>query len=147
LFKTKVLKDCIPGNLGPLVGILSGLKWVLKNSQSEWLATFPIDSPFFPENLISKFISESNDNDILIAKKDNRVHPVFAMWKVCAKLECELEKALNNEERKIMDFTKKFKTRLVNFPDIGYDSFFNVNTPEDLKKAEQIFQVKSKEHK
>ena len=66
------------------------------------------------------------------------------MWKVCTKLELELEHALRNKERKIMDFTKKFKTRLVNFSDIGYDSFFNVNTPEDLKKAEQIFQVINK---
>ena len=141
IFGTKVLKDCIPGNLGPLVGVLTGLKWVLKNSQSRWLATFPVDSPFFPENLVSKFMEESHGKEILIAKRDERIHPVFAMWKVSKKLELELEKSLKNEERKIMDFTKKFKTRLVKFPDIGYDSFFNVNTPEDLKKAERIFQI------
>ena len=144
IFGTKILKDCIPGNPGPLVGILTGLKWALKNSESSWLATFPVDSPFFPENLVSKFIEKSHDKEILIAKSDERVHPVFAMWKVCTKLELELEHALRNKERKIMDFTKKFKTRLVNFSDIGYDSFFNVNTPEDLKKAEQIFQVINK---
>lgn len=144
IFQTKVLKDCIPGNLGPLVGILTGLKWVLKNSQSKWLATFPVDSPFFPDNLISKFIAESHDKEVLIAKSEDRVHPVFAMWKVCTKLESELEKSLKNEERKIMDFAKKFKTRLVKFPYIGYDLFFNVNTPEDLKKAERIFQIKNK---
>ena len=58
IFGTKILKDCIPGNPGPLVGILTGLKWALKNSESSWLATFPVDSPFFPENLVAKFIQE-----------------------------------------------------------------------------------------
>ncbi len=144
IFGTKILKDCIPGNLGPLVGALTGLKWVLKNSKSSWLVTFPVDSPFFPENLVSKFIEESQDKEILIAKSEERVHPVFAMWKVCTKLELELENALRNKEGKILSFTKKFKTRLVNFNDIGYDPFFNVNTPEDLKKAEQIFKIINK---
>ena len=35
--------------------------------------------------------------------------------------------------------TKKIPTRLVNFDNIGYDPFFNVNNLYDLKKAEQIY--------
>jgi molybdopterin-guanine dinucleotide biosynthesis protein A len=40
--------------------------------------------------------------------------------------------------RKIDLFSKKIKTRVVNFPFIGYDPFFNVNNLDDLKKAEGI---------
>ena len=47
IFGTKILKDCIPGNPGPLVGILTGLKWALKNSESSWLATFQLTPLFF----------------------------------------------------------------------------------------------------
>ena len=28
-----IIPDCIPGHLGPLVGILSGLKWLRNNSE------------------------------------------------------------------------------------------------------------------
>ncbi len=135
-----IIKDCIDGNLGPLVGILSGLKWVEKNSNNKWLVCFPVDSPFFPKNLVSKFLEESKDYEILMAKSLGRVHPVFSMWKVNSNMAIELEKFLMNNQRKIDAFTKNFKTRVVNFPDIGYDPFFNVNTPDDLLKAETIYE-------
>ena len=48
-------------------------------------------------------------------------------------------KVLKNDQRKIDSFTKKFKTRVVNFPDIGYDPFFNINTPNDVEIAEKIY--------
>ena len=38
-----------------------------------------------------------------------------------------LEDFLKCGGRKIDLFSKKFKTRLVNFPFFGYDPFFNVN--------------------
>ena len=50
-----------------------------------------------------------------------------------------LEKFLTDGGRKIDLFSKKIKTRVVNFPFIGYDPFFNVNNLEDLNKAESIF--------
>jgi molybdopterin-guanine dinucleotide biosynthesis protein A len=50
-----------------------------------------------------------------------------------------LEKFLKEGGRKIDLFSKKIKTRVVNFPFIGYDPFFNVNNLDDLIKAEGIF--------
>ena len=72
-----------------------------------------------------------------MAKSSNRLHPVFSMWKV--DLIEDLEFFLKKGERKIDLFTKKIKSRLVNFPVIGYDPFFNVNNEEDLRKAENIY--------
>ena len=43
------VKDCIEGQLGPLVGILTAMKWAKENSKKYfWVATFPCDTPFFP---------------------------------------------------------------------------------------------------
>ena len=43
-----IVKDCIDGQLGPLVGVLSAMKWIKKNNFSySWVATFPCDTPFF----------------------------------------------------------------------------------------------------
>ena len=129
--KIEIIPDCLPGNLGPLVGVLSGLKWLEKNDDSfcNWLVIFPVDSPFFPENLVQCFFENLRDEKIVMAKCKGRVHPVFSMWhKDNLKL---LEKFLMGGGRKIDLFSKKIKTRVVNFPFIGYDPFFNVNNLDD----------------
>jgi molybdopterin-guanine dinucleotide biosynthesis protein A len=136
--KIEIIPDCLAGNLGPLVGILSGLKWLEKNNDSfsNWLVIFPVDSPFFPENLVQCFFENLRDEKIVMAKCKGRVHPVFSMWhKDNLKL---LEKFLMGGGRKIGLFSKKIKTRVVNFPFIGYDPFFNVNNLDDLREAEDI---------
>ena len=136
--KIEIIPDCLPGNLGPLVGILSGLKWLEKNDDyfSNWLVIFPVDSPFFPENLVQCFFENLRDEKIVMAKCKGRLHPVFSMWHTDnLKL---LEKFLIGGGRKIDHFSKKIKTRVVNFPFIGYDPFFNVNNLDDLKIAEGI---------
>ncbi len=59
------VKDCIEGQLGPLVGILTAMKWAKENSpKCSWVASFPCDTPFFPESIISKFIEESKKKGI-----------------------------------------------------------------------------------
>ena len=136
--KIEIIPDCLSGNLGPLVGILSGLKWLKKNDDSfnNWLVIFPVDSPFFPENLVQCFFENLRDEKIVMAKCKGRLHPVFSMWHTDnLKL---LEKFLIGGGRKIDHFSKKIKTRVVNFPFIGYDPFFNVNNLDDLKIAEGI---------
>ena len=53
-----VIKDCIEGQLGPLVGVLSAMKWIDENNKNyKWVATFPCDTPFFDIKIISEFKS------------------------------------------------------------------------------------------
>jgi len=133
-----LVKDCIPGGLGPMVGILTGIKWTRKNTKKKWLCTFPVDSPFFPKDLVLNFIKKSEGSEVLFAEGSGRVHPVFSMWTVNIEVERKIEESLRDGLRKIYEISKKFKTRVVKFPDIGYDPFFNVNTPEDLEIAYKI---------
>ena len=133
-----LLSDCIPGSLGPMAGILTGIKWVRKNTKKKWLVCFPVDSPFFPKNLVMEFLLESKGQQVVLAESLGRLHPVFSMWNIGFELESKIEHLLKNGERKIDKISKKFKTRVVNFPDIGYDPFFNINTPEDLETANRI---------
>ena len=134
----EIVNDFFPKNLGPLVGILTGMKWAKTLGKNyNWLVSFPVDSPFFPKTLVGDFLENSKGCDIVIAKSNLRLHHVFSLWKL--NLETELESALRNGTRKIEEFTKKFETKVVNFPLIGYDPFFNVNDINDLKEAEEIF--------
>ena len=135
-FNLELVPDCKSGNLGPLIGILSGLLWTKKNN-SEWLMVFPVDSPFFPNNIVESFVNGLSDEKIVMAKSNNKLHPVFSMWSV--ELISDLEFAINNNQRKIDLLIKKIPTRLVNFNNIGYDPFFNVNNADDLYKAKEIY--------
>ncbi len=133
--KIDVVKDSIKGYLGPLAGILTGMKWLKKkNNNFTHLMSFPIDSPFFPNNLVSKFLVYKDNYEIISANSGNRNHPVFSLWHL--KLEEELEICIKNGTRKIEEFTRKKKTKVVKFKNFGYDPFFNINTEEDLSIAE-----------
>ena len=135
-----VIKDTIKGNLGPLAGVLTGLEWIKKkDSEINWLITFPVDSPFFPSDLVDIFLSHVNEEQIIVAESNSRIHPVFAMWN--KNLIPYLKETLNNRNLKIDEFTKNFKMKVVKFPFIDYDPFFNINNKDDLIKAKKIEQL------
>ena len=63
--KLTTVDDCIKGQLGPLVGILTAMKWAKEHiTNCSWVATFPCDTPFFPEILMKNFIEESKKKRI-----------------------------------------------------------------------------------
>ena len=135
-----VVKDCIEGQLGPLVGILTAMKWAKENStKSSWIASFPCDTPFFPESIISKFIEESKKKEslILCASSHGRKHNIFGLWSLDLydKLYNDL---VNNKVRKVQDWTKANNIKNLEFKFKDYDPFFNINTAEDLKFAQKL---------
>ena len=134
------VKDCIKGQLGPLVGILTAMKWAKENSNNySWIATFPCDTPFFPESIIKSFIKESKKKESLIlsASSHGRRHNIFGLWSLDLydKLKNDL---VNNKVRKVEDWTKKNKIKNLEFKFKDYDPFFNINTEEDLAVAKKI---------
>ena len=136
----KTIKDCIEGQLGPLVGVLSAMKWIKKNKFSyNWIATFPCDTPFFNISIIEEFFKASklNDNLLYFVKSKEKRHNIFGLWSL--KLIEILEKdIIENNYRKVEKWANKIgvKTIDVSYDDI--DPFFNINTKEDLIEAEKI---------
>ena len=53
--KIDVVKDCIKGYLGPLAGILTGMKWLKNKNNTYTFNEFSNRFSFFPNNLVSKF--------------------------------------------------------------------------------------------
>ena len=132
--------DCIEGQLGPLVGILTAMKWAKENlKECSWIATFPCDTPFFPETIIKKFIEKSKKKDslLLCASSHGRKHNIFGLWSLdlYEKLKDDL---INNKIRKVQDWTEKHKITNVEFDFKEYDPFFNINTLDDLETAKKI---------
>jgi len=134
------VKDCIEGQLGPLVGILTAMKWAKENlSKCSWIATFPCDTPFFPESIIKSFIEESEKKESLIlsASSHGRKHNIFGLWSLDLydKLKDDL---INKKVRKVQDWTEKNKIKNLEFEFKDYDPFFNINTKEDLEFAKKL---------
>ena len=103
------IKDCIDGQLGPLVGVLSAMKWIKKNNYSyNWIITFPCDTPFFNISIIDKFIDASRLNDSLLyfVKSKEKRHNIFGLWSL--KLIEILEKdIIKNNYRKVEKWANK----------------------------------------
>jgi len=134
------VKDCIEGQLGPLVGILTAMKWAKENlTKCSWIATFPCDTPFFPESIIRSFIKESEKKEslILCASSHGRKHNIFGLWSLDLydKLKDDL---MNKKVRKVQDWTEKNKIKNLEFEFKDYDPFFNINTEEDLAIAKEL---------
>ena len=135
-----IVKDCIEGQLGPLVGILTAMKWAKENlGKCSWIATFPCDTPFFPESIIESFIEESKKKEslILCASSHGRKHNIFGLWSLDLydKLQDDL---VNKKVRKVQDWTEKNKIKNLEFKFKDYDPFFNINTKEDLEFAKKL---------
>ena len=125
--------------LGPLCGVLSAMKWIKTNKRDyQWIATFPVDTPFFKRQIFKDFIKNINFNesDLFFIKSNNTRHNIFGLWSI--NLLDKLEKDLNNGERKVELWANNTGVKIINMEFSNNDPFFNINTKEDLKKAEEI---------
>ena len=133
-----VVADTVPGFAGPLAGVLTGLEWAADNAVP-WLASFATDAPFIPLDLVARLAGavEAAGADMASAASDGRAHPVFGLWPVA--LKGELRRAIETEDmRKIDRWTARYHLVQVDFPCRPIDPFFNVNSPEDLARAEGL---------
>ena len=133
-----VLKDCIQGQLGPLIGVLSAMKWVETNNKKyDWVATFPCDTPFFDISIIDeiKRFSKKNNKKLYFLKSGEKRHNIFGLWSI--QLKDILEEDINNNFRKVEEWANKIGLETININNKKFDSFLNINTQEDLEEAKK----------
>ena len=136
--KISIIEDFEKG-LGPLGGVLSAMKWIKENQKDyKWIVTFPVDTPFFKRQILKDFIQNINFNesDLFFIKSNNTRHNIFGLWSI--NLLDKLEKDLNNGERKVELWANNTGVKIINMEFSNNNPFFNINTKEDLKKAEEI---------
>ena len=136
--KIHVVEDCIEGQLGPLVGILTAMKWVKKNKKNyKWIASFPCDTPFFDMKFISelKIKIKETSKKLIFLNSDKKRHNIFGLWSV--DLIETLEEDIKNGLRKVEIWADKIGYENININTKEFDMFLNINTKEDLKKAKE----------
>jgi molybdopterin-guanine dinucleotide biosynthesis protein A len=134
-----VVADGIPDFAGPLAGILAGLDWAAKKAPTiEWVASAPGDCPFLPHDLVPRLHAAriAERKPLACARSGEWRHPVAGLWPVM--LREDLRRALADGLHKIEAWTGRHGVAIAAWPDRPVDPFFNVNTPEDLAKAEEI---------
>ncbi len=126
-------------NLGPLGGIFSAMKWAKDNNKKyQWLITFPSDTPFFKNEIMNSFLNKINtkESELFFMKSNEKRHNIFGLWSL--DLIDQLEKDLENGSRKVEKWANNIGVKTINMSFEKEDPFFNINTKEDLEKAEKI---------
>ena len=136
--KIHLVEDCIEGQLGPLVGILTAMKWVKKNNKNyKWIASFPCDTPFFDMKFISelKIKIKETSKKLIFLNSNKKRHNIFGLWSM--DLIEILEKDIKNSFRKVELWADKIGYENININEEKFDRFLNINTKKDLEKAKE----------
>lgn len=136
-FGVPALPDLLPGH-GPLGGIFTALK----NAQHSHCLVTGCDMPFLNPVLLAWMASQPRDYDLLLpcVERDSGVqyHPLHAIYaKSCLPV---IERRLERSQLDLHGLAHELKTRVVGDAEIEplnptFDSFVNVNTPDDLAWA------------
>lgn len=133
-FGLPVIGDELKGFLGPLAGLLTGMRWAERSQGTDLIATVPGDTPFIPADLVTRLFDDLGQAEMAIARSHGGLHPIVGVWRVS--LADDLARWLRDQSKRgISDWIKTRDCRLVDFDGCKFDPFFNINTPEDLLTA------------
>ena len=133
--KISLIKD-FKKDLGPLGGVLTAMKWVKDNNKDyQWISTFPVDTPFFKNQIFKDFFKKINmkEGKLFFINSNDTRHNIFGLWSL--DLMDKLEEDLDKGERKVEVWANSIGVKNINMKFENKDPFFNINTKEDLKKA------------
>lgn len=137
-----VLPDSVADFPGPLAGVLAGLDWAAEQG-ADSIVTVAADTPFFPCDLVPQLLlaADGMEHPLALAAtpdphKGRVRHPTFGLWPVA--LRDDLRAALAEGVRKVVIWSERHGGREALFPNTLGDPFFNVNTPDDLSRAEEM---------
>lgn len=139
-----VVPDPIDGFVGPLAGVLAGMRWTRTHHPgATHTLTASSDAPFLPADLGVRLAAAlvGRPNAVAIARSGGELHPVIGLWPVA--LADDLAGALAAGVRKVLAWTDRHGTMAVDFDMIRtgagpVDPFFNANTPEELADARSL---------
>jgi molybdenum cofactor guanylyltransferase len=130
-----LVPDSMAEGTGPLAGVVAGLDWLAVNDAGDWLATFPCDTPFLPSDLVEQLMARAEDRPVA-ARADGRLQGVCAVWPAACRdtLRTGVESGRLRSLHGALDALGGTAVDVVCEP----SAFFNVNTAEDLRRAEAM---------
>jgi molybdenum cofactor guanylyltransferase len=131
-FGVRVVSDAIAGFAGPLAGMHAGLSV----SKRPFLASVPCDSPFLPEDLVTRLHARIDETgaELAVAKTGDQPHPVFSLMR--RGVLDHLSDFLKDGGRKIDAWYASLNVVEVAFDDEA-EAFSNINTLDELASYEK----------
>lgn len=128
-----VVADHLPGNLGPLAGLLAAGR----TAQNEWLLSVPCDAPFLPLDLAMHLHAQALANDVRMVRAADETGTHYAVMLMHRSLLAELDDFVRDGGRQVRAWQETQPVETVVFQGDPY-AFLNVNTPDDLRTAERL---------
>ncbi len=139
-FGLPIRPDDLPGRLGPLSGLLTGMRWAQEIGCSH-VVTVPADTPFLPRDLIEKLANAKAGKEIVIASDRAYPQPTIGLWPVA--LAERLERDLMAGIRKMSHWLEDFRISHAEWP-MADGPFFNVNSEADLRQASLLMECSTR---
>lgn len=123
-------------------GALNGLYTALFYAHGETILVLACDMPFVNRPLLAHMLQHSSQADIVVPHHAGGFEPLHAVYRKRSCLPA-IETALAQGEKRMISFFPSVDVLSIKSIDLSrLDpdglSFFNVNTPEDLAKAEEL---------
>lgn len=129
-------------DLFPIRSSLTGIHAGLFYTKTPFAFVVACDIPFLKQALIETLLEAMDSQvDIVVPETSNGLEPLCALYaKECLK---QIEKQIAGEAFKIDTFfekvrVKKIQETALREKDPDLVSFFNINTPDDLRRAQEI---------
>ena len=134
--KVASVPDIYPGR-GALGGIYTGLT----AAKSQYSLVVAADMPFLNPDLLQHLVSVAPGFDVVMPRIDGEIEPLHAVYS----RDClpAIQEQIERNQLQIRIFLERVRVRYVELAEIDrfdprHMSFFNINTPEDLTKAQEI---------
>lgn len=125
-----------PGIEGPLAGLAVALCHAQDAGHAALLA-IPCDSPFLPADLFERLRAAlTHETGAALAASGGRLHPACGLWRVRSL--AALDAYCATSRRALRGFAEQVGFATATWPETPVDPFFNVNTPDDLARAEAL---------
>lgn len=136
--QASVVADARDGFLGPLSGMSSAMAAIASTHSDDsdvddWIVTVPCDSPFLPDDLVSRLRQSSEGADIVTCHDGERLQPVFSLIRVS--LLPSLDEFLDAGERKIDRWFASQRHATSDFSHTP-ETFININTEDERVEVE-----------
>ena len=123
-------------------GALAGIHAALQTARHDLCLVVACDMPFLNLRLLRYMIILAPGYDVVVPRVGDHVEPLHALYhRRCLPA---IEEILEAGERQIIVFYPRVRVRYVDAPEIEvldpeHLSFFNVNTPADWERAQELF--------
>lgn len=131
-------------DLIPVRSSLTGIHAGLFHASSDHVFVTACDMPFLRQAVVEALLKQLEPKwDVIIPVTTAGPQPLCAIYsKRCIK---PIETQLGTQDAKIIDFFSKVRVKevpegTIREVDPDLDSFFNINTPEDLETAERVME-------